>query len=762
MCNDQINPRRSRFIIIFALIGALLMQNLVQPKAAYAQGATLIVNSTTTGGTHNSFCSLYEAIYNANMNTNSYTECGAGSNTGSDTISFDFSLANAIISSAGLPIISDPAGLTIIGLPYLDGGDLGVTISGGDANRLFYTSAPLVLDSLILANGKANFGGGIYAEGNLTIINSIVRDNHANTQPSNNLGGAIYANSNVTLTVSNSVFSNNGVVGGGGGIYFTSGTADISNTSFTGNGNSAVYNINGTVNITNSYFTSNPSSFFGGGIFSEGGTLNVDTSTFTSNTASTGGAIYNFSASVLNLKRSTFKDNIAFGDGGAVWNNTLSASISNSTFTGNSANSGVGGGVDNTGSMTIINSTFTANTASVSGGDIYDNNLLYLHNSILANNTTGGNCVSGSATPVTGTYNLIEGSSACGLTNNTNGNIVDVSDPNLGTATGVPAYFPLNSDSPAIDAADANLCAQSPVSNLSQNGVSRTASGICDMGSYEKPDLAAPTVSSIVRASANPVSASSVDFTVNFSEAVTGVEGGDFFLTVTGLTGAAISNVSGSGSTRTVSVNTGTGTGSLRLDVPNTASIKDLAGNDISGLPFQSGETYTVNRNAPTNITLSNASISEHLPTATVIGSFSTTDPDAGNTFTYSLVSGSGSDDNAAFIVLGGELRTGQAFNFAIKSNYSIRIRTTGNDGLFFEKAFTISVMDVNIFNDVPASYWANAFIERLYIAGITGGCGNSPLIYCPENPVTRAQMAVFLEKALHGSAFIPPNVPAT
>ncbi len=38
---------------------------------------------------------------------------------------------------------------------------------------------------------------------------------------------------------------------------------------------------------------------------------------------------------------------------------------------------------------------------------------------------------------------------------------------------------------------------------------------------------------------------------------------------------------------------------------------------------------------------------------------------------------------------------------------------------------------------------------------GITGGCGNGN--YCPNNPVTRQQMAVFLLKALHGSTFVPP-----
>ncbi len=50
-------------------------------------------------------------------------------------------------------------------------------------------------------------------------------------------------------------------------------------------------------------------------------------------------------------------------------------------------------------------------------------------------------------------------------------------------------------------------------------------------------------------------------------------------------------------------------------------------------------------------------------------------------------------------------------------------------------------------FSDVPTSYWAFQYIEALAASGITVGC--TPSTYCPEDPVTRAQMAVFLAKAL-------------
>ena len=50
-------------------------------------------------------------------------------------------------------------------------------------------------------------------------------------------------------------------------------------------------------------------------------------------------------------------------------------------------------------------------------------------------------------------------------------------------------------------------------------------------------------------------------------------------------------------------------------------------------------------------------------------------------------------------------------------------------------------------FNDVPTSHPFFQFIEALAASGITGGCGGGN--YCPDNPLTRGQVAVFLAKAL-------------
>ena len=63
------------------------------------------------------------------------------------------------------------------------------------------------------------------------------------------------------------------------------------------------------------------------------------------------------------------------------------------------------------------------------------------------------------------------------------------------------------------------------------------------------------------------------------------------------------------------------------------------------------------------------------------------------------------------------------------------------------------------VFVDVPLSYWAVSWIEKLYHDNITNGCITSPLSYCPDMTVTRDQMAKFLLVAKHGAGYTPPAV---
>jgi uncharacterized delta-60 repeat protein len=105
-----------------------------------------------------------------------------------------------------------------------------------------------------------------------------------------------------------------------------------------------------------------------------------------------------------------------------------------------------------------------------------------------------------------------------------------------------------------------------------------------------------------------------------------------------------------------------------------------------------------------------------------------------------STTSVGGIDDEAHAVTLSADGRI-TAGGFAIGS-------TTGPD-------FAIVRYFVCGFLDVPQDYLFHEQVCSLAQAGITGGCGNGN--YCPDDSVTRAQMAVFLLKSKHGVDFIPP-----
>ncbi|NJC98086.1 MAG: hypothetical protein FIB03_17420 [Anaerolineae bacterium] len=85
------------------------------------------------------------------------------------------------------------------------------------------------------------------------------------------------------------------------------------------------------------------------------------------------------------------------------------------------------------------------------------------------------------------------------------------------------------------------------------------------------------------------------------------------------------------------------------------------------------------------------------------------------------------------------------------------------NDAIYmainYVEGLGVSVVTASVFADVPWDYWAWENIERLYNSKVTGGCYTNPLQYCPSYNVTRAEMAVFLLKGVHGSSYTPPPV---
>lgn len=240
--------------------------------------------------------------------------------------------------------------------------------------------------------------------------------------------------------------------------------------------------------------------------------------------------------------------------------------------------------------------------------------------------------------------------------------------------------------------------------------VAALAANISDTDSADPPDHpaanttfsfttvdVAPSVSSTTPTDGAIDVATSANIAVTFNEPVTAT-GSSFTLECPEGTAQAFS-VTGSG-TSTITLDPGAG---LPLGVTCTVTViaNQISDTDPVDPPDHMAADYVFSFSVatdqpPTDISLSHASVDENQPSGTTVGTFSTTDPDAGDTFTYTLVSGTGDTDNASFQIDGATLKTSAVFDFETKSSYSIRVRSTDNGTLFVEKAFTITIGDVN------------------------------------------------------------------
>src|SRR5574341_1036945 len=383
-------------------------------------------------------------------------------------------------------------------------------------------------------------------------------------------------------------------------IIVTNGTATSPTT-----GGGISFGSTATLTLTNSTISGNNCSGVGadgGGLFINGATLTITNSTFSGNITNDNGGAINIAAGTATITNSTFASNTSSNRGGAIQVGGGTATIDFSTFSGNAANAAGNNG---------------GGALQVSAGSVT------VTRSILANSTAGSDCNQSLTGTASLSNSILEVNTTCTGTFLT-------SDPGLGALAdngGPTQTMAITQSSPAYNTASS--CGSV---TTDQRGVTRPlpVGGACDLGAYEFQDTTAPTVVSIVRASGNPTSAASVNYTVTFSEPVvsSGVGASDFSLTLTGsLTNAAVSGVSGSGAVYTVSVNTGTGNGTLRLDMPVTASVVDSFGNGLANLPCTSGEVYDKFQVAPGTATLvsPNGTIYTNKPTYTWNEVFDTT-----------------------------------------------------------------------------------------------------------------------------------------
>jgi len=214
------------------------------------------------------------------------------------TITFDPSLSGQTITLDGSELLLDK-NLTIdaSALPA------GLTIDADAASRVMrvVSGITVTLDSLTLANGEADEGGGIHNSGTLTLIRCTLSGNFASSD-----GGGISTSG--TLTIHQSTLTGNSADNFGGGFYHF-GNLTINQSTLAGN-----------------------SAVNGGGGFS-GATLTVNQSTLTGNSASSGGAgIYIIGS--LTLSRSTLTGNSAVGGAGGFFH-VGTQSVTGSIVAGN-------------------------------------------------------------------------------------------------------------------------------------------------------------------------------------------------------------------------------------------------------------------------------------------------------------------------------------------------------------------------------------------------------------------------------------------
>ncbi|MEP4531846.1 MAG: Ig-like domain-containing protein [Cyclobacteriaceae bacterium] len=243
----------------------------------------------------------------------------------------------------------------------------------------------------------------------------------------------------------------------------------------------------------------------------------------------------------------------------------------------------------------------------------------------------------------------------------------------------------------------------------------RSFAGISDNStwSFEAPDQTGPVVQSLSPANgATDVTRINNEWTINFNEPINRHVHNDIYIKEVG-TGNILataysansdhisvsSNVFEIKSVVTSTIEYGT---EVYVEIP-TNFIIDEKGNFFGGIA--AGEwQFTIEEaanTAPTDISLNATSIEEGNAVNAVVGTLSTTDADAGDTHTYSLVSGTGSTDNASFNINGSELRASEIFDYETKSSYSILVET--NDGTAtFQKQFTITVNEDDVDETAP------------------------------------------------------------
>jgi hypothetical protein len=418
---------------------------------------TITVTNTADSGAG----SLRDAVTQANADAPAVDVIAFSNTTAGGNVNFYDGATHAITLTSGELALTKSATVT-------GPGPNGLIVSGNNASRVFdiFGSSPLTVGisgmRLTGGSGGASGGGAVYLQAaNVTLTNVVV---DASTAV---YGAGISLNAiGDTLTLINSTVAGNTAnttTGHGGGI-------DVQQV--------------GNVALVNTTLSGNSAGSSGGGIyFNLGGSLQVTDSTISGNTAGGvryGGGVYwwgSVNANGFTISNSTIANNQAGAFGGGIWLNNFNSSA---------------GGV-----LNVTSCTITANSAG-SGGGIYDTSagIIHLDNSIIAGNTANPSYPDiYDVAPVTSTYDAIGNSTGFTYTAGT-GDLPVGAALNLGALSNHGGPTPTIVPGPGSAAIDAGDPAQGGPGRTDQRGVPRPQGAGVDIGAVET--ATPPQVASVV------------------------------------------------------------------------------------------------------------------------------------------------------------------------------------------------------------------------------------------------------------------------
>lgn len=377
--------------------------------------------------------------------------------------------------------------------------------------------------------------------------------------------GGVWTNTTTAVNFRGGLTNNGGTFTAGTGIQsFTNvaqaigGTSPISIPSLTVT----------TIALTNNGNLTVPTALAGSGslVNSATGTLNLGgTSAITTLTANAVGNTVNYTGAAQTVK-ATIYHHLGLGGSGAK---TIAATTINGNFTMSGTATAAPTGALTVGGDFIIGATNTFTAGA------------FLH-SVKGNWSNSGTFTAGTSTvTLNGTaMQTVTGTNTFSKLTLTNAAGVTISGNTTVTGTFTPGTTPITVNAGSTLTIGAT-----------------TYTGPCS-GVYGAGYCASPTVKSINTANPNPTAgATPVSWTVVFGTSVTGVTASNFALVQGGgVSGAAITSVTGGANTWTVTANVGTGSGTLGLNMVNVTGISPAV---ITAMPFP-GQVYTIDRNPPT------------------------------------------------------------------------------------------------------------------------------------------------------------------